>query len=48
MEILSDELLMDAYQAAMQFNLEPEFIQLLAAEIKRRQINPDSVRRITA
>nr|WP_183597314.1 sporulation histidine kinase inhibitor Sda [Paenibacillus phyllosphaerae] len=48
MEILSDELLLEAYHAAISFNLEPEFIHLLAAEIKRRQINPDNFRRITA
>jgi len=44
MEILSDELLLDAYHAAMQFSLEPDFINLLAAEMKRRQINPDNYR----
>ncbi|UVI31745.1 sporulation histidine kinase inhibitor Sda [Paenibacillus spongiae] len=47
MEILSDELLIDAYHAAIQLSLESEFIKLLAAEIKRRQINPDHYR-ITA
>ncbi|MCQ6558704.1 sporulation histidine kinase inhibitor Sda [Paenibacillus mendelii] len=47
MEILSDELLIDAYHAAIQFSLESEFIILLVAEMKRRQINPDNYR-ITA
>ena len=44
MEILSDELLVDAYHAAIQFNLDPEFIELLAAEMTRRHINPESYR----
>ncbi|MFD0715214.1 sporulation histidine kinase inhibitor Sda [Paenibacillus sp. GCM10027626] len=44
MEMLSDEQLVDAYHAALQFKLESDFIQLLAIEIERRQINPDNYR----
>ena len=47
MEMLSDELLVDAYHSAIKFKLDPDFIQLLAAEMMRRQINPDTYR-ITA
>ncbi|MGM0881936.1 MAG: sporulation histidine kinase inhibitor Sda [Bacillota bacterium] len=47
MELLSDELLIDTYYAAIQFKLEPEFIRLLALEMKRRQVNPEA-RKITA
>ncbi|MBW7476631.1 sporulation histidine kinase inhibitor Sda [Paenibacillus oenotherae] len=47
MEILSDELLVDAYRLALNYKLELDFIMLLAAEMKRRQINPDQYR-ITA
>ncbi|MFC4775601.1 sporulation histidine kinase inhibitor Sda [Paenibacillus sp. GCM10023252] len=47
MELLSDEMLVDTYHAAIQFNLEPEFIRLLIQELKRRQINPEASR-ITA
>jgi developmental checkpoint coupling sporulation initiation to replication initiation len=47
MEMLSDELLVDAYHMAIKIHLDAEFISLLAAEIRRRQINPDNFR-ITA
>lgn len=47
MEILSDDLLVDAYRMAVSYHLELDFILLLAAEMKRRQINPDHCR-ITA
>lgn len=47
MELLSDELLVDTYKAAIEYELDPEFIQMLKLELKRRQINPESVR-ITA
>ncbi|WP_274652461.1 sporulation histidine kinase inhibitor Sda [Paenibacillus humicola] len=44
MELLSDELLVDAYHSAIQYNLDADFIKLLAAEMIRRQINPDTYR----
>ncbi|MFC5652429.1 sporulation histidine kinase inhibitor Sda [Paenibacillus solisilvae] len=47
MEVLSDELLIDAYHSAILFDLEPDFIQLLSAEMIRRELNPD-LERITA
>jgi developmental checkpoint coupling sporulation initiation to replication initiation len=47
MEMLSDDLLVEAYYSAVQFDLEPEFIKLLAAEMIRRKLNPDTYR-ITA
>lgn len=40
MEILSDELLVDSYNLAVQLNLDPEFIRLLFAEIRKREIEP--------
>ncbi|MGO4370843.1 sporulation histidine kinase inhibitor Sda [Paenibacillus sp. YIM B09110] len=42
MELLSDEMLVDTYFAAIQYNLDQEFIRMLAMELKRRQVNPDS------
>lgn len=47
MELLSDEMLVDTYYAAIQFELEPEFIRMLAIEMKRRRLNPEAVK-ITA
>lgn len=44
MELLSDELLVETYMAAVQLNLDPDFIQMLIGELKRRQINPDKIR----
>ncbi|SEO18659.1 sporulation histidine kinase inhibitor Sda [Paenibacillus sp. OV219] len=41
MDQLSDELLLDAFQTANKYNLDQEFIQLLNAEINRRQINAE-------
>ncbi|MUT64317.1 sporulation histidine kinase inhibitor Sda [Paenibacillus sp. NEAU-GSW1] len=38
MELLSDELLEDTYFAAVQFELEPEFIYMLQLEMKRRKL----------
>ncbi len=40
MELLSDELLLETYDAAIQFALEPEFIDMLELELKRRQMSP--------
>ncbi|MDQ8733245.1 MULTISPECIES: sporulation histidine kinase inhibitor Sda [unclassified Paenibacillus] len=47
LELLSDEMLVDTYYAAIQFELEPEFIRMLAIEMKRRRLNPEAVK-ITA
>ncbi|SDX22838.1 sporulation histidine kinase inhibitor Sda [Paenibacillus sp. CF384] len=44
MDQLSDDLLLDAYDAAHKFELDPEFILLLRAELKRRQLNPENYR----
>lgn len=44
MELLSDELLIETYFNAIQFNLDYDFIKLLKGELKRRQLNPDSIR----
>ncbi|QAY68227.1 sporulation histidine kinase inhibitor Sda [Paenibacillus protaetiae] len=41
MELLSDELLIETLRAAIQYELDQEFIQMLQAELKRRQINSD-------
>jgi len=40
LKLLSDEVLIDAYAKAIQLKLDPEFIRLLAAEIKRRKLKP--------
>ncbi|WP_424766378.1 sporulation histidine kinase inhibitor Sda [Paenibacillus sp. sgz302251] len=47
MELLSDEMLVETYYAAIQFQLEPDFIRMLAVELKRRHVNPEA-RKITA
>lgn len=39
MELLSDELLIDTYFAAIEYKLEPEFIRMLAIEVKRRGVD---------
>ncbi|MFC3801926.1 Sporulation inhibitor A [Cohnella sp. OV330] len=36
--LLSDELLLEAYQHAVRLKLEREFVHLLHAEIRRRQL----------
>ncbi|MFF2091860.1 sporulation histidine kinase inhibitor Sda [Paenibacillus sp. NPDC058174] len=38
MELLNDELLEDTYIAAVQFELEPEFIYMLQMEMRRRKL----------
>jgi len=47
MELLSDEMLVDTYYAAVQFELEPEFIRMLAIEMTRRRLKPETIK-ITA
>jgi developmental checkpoint coupling sporulation initiation to replication initiation len=47
LELLSDEILIDAYLKALQLKLEPEFIRLLAVEIQRRELKP-ALRRLGA
>lgn len=42
MELLSDEMLVDTYFAAIEYNLDQEFIRMLAIELKRRQVNPET------
>lgn len=39
MEQLSDELLIDTYFAAIECKLDPEFIRMLAVEMKRRGVD---------
>ncbi|MFD0590757.1 sporulation histidine kinase inhibitor Sda [Paenibacillus sp. GCM10027627] len=39
MEQLSDDLLVDTYYAAIEFRLEPEFIRMLAVEMKKRGVD---------
>ncbi|WP_332262461.1 sporulation histidine kinase inhibitor Sda [Paenibacillus sp. GSMTC-2017] len=39
MDHLSDELLVDTYYAAIEFKLEPDFIRMLAIELKRRNVD---------
>ncbi len=43
MRQLSDHLLVDVYQRAILLNLDPEFIELLAIEIKRRNLQVSAV-----
>ncbi|RJX39346.1 sporulation histidine kinase inhibitor Sda [Paenibacillus pinisoli] len=42
MDTLSDELLVDTYYAAIEYKLDPEFIRMLAAEMKRRGVDLSS------
>ncbi|WP_306299342.1 MULTISPECIES: sporulation histidine kinase inhibitor Sda [Paenibacillus] len=39
MELLSDDLLIDTYFAAIEYKLEPDFIRMLAIEVKRRGVD---------
>jgi len=39
MELLSDDLLIDTYFAAIAYKLEPDFIRMLAIEVKRRGVD---------
>ncbi len=39
MRQLSDEMLIDTYYAAVKHQLEPDFIMLLFAELKRRKVD---------
>lgn len=36
--LLSDDLLLDAYQSAIRLQLEREFVRMLRSEIKRRKL----------
>ncbi|WP_371825331.1 sporulation histidine kinase inhibitor Sda [Paenibacillus soyae] len=38
MDQLTDELLVDTYYAAVEYKLEPDFIRMLADEMKRRGV----------
>lgn len=40
MDILTDELLVDTYHAAIEYKLDPDFIRMLAQEMKRRNMSP--------
>lgn len=39
MKLLSNEILLDSYLRALDLQLEPEFIDLLLKEIKRRKLH---------
>ncbi|MDF2834974.1 MAG: sporulation inhibitor [Paenibacillus sp.] len=39
MELLSDDMLIDTYFAAIEYKLEPDFIRMLAVEVKRRGVD---------
>jgi hypothetical protein len=36
--LLSDDLLLDAYQSAIRLQLEREFVRMLRSEIRRRKL----------
>jgi developmental checkpoint coupling sporulation initiation to replication initiation len=42
MRFISDETLIDSYYKALDLQLETDFVELLLAEIKRRQLNLDA------
>lgn len=42
MDLLTDELLVDTYYAAIEYKLEPDFIRMLADEMKRRGVELSS------
>ncbi|CAM4351682.1 MULTISPECIES: sporulation histidine kinase inhibitor Sda [Paenibacillus] len=44
MDIMSDELLLEAYHTAVKLKLDPDFIRLLAVELVRRGVKPDALR----
>ncbi|MDO7907051.1 sporulation histidine kinase inhibitor Sda [Paenibacillus sp. JX-17] len=39
MAMLTDEMLLDSYHMAIQLNLERDFIALLLAEIRKRELD---------
>lgn len=41
LKLISDETLIDSYYKALQLKLEPDFVDLLLAEIKRRNLKLD-------
>lgn len=43
MNKLPDELLLEAYAAAVKLKLDPDFIRMLAAEMARRNLKPGAV-----
>jgi developmental checkpoint coupling sporulation initiation to replication initiation len=47
LEMLSDEILIEAYIKALQLKLDPDFLRLLAAEMRRRKLDR-SVQRLGA
>lgn len=42
MEQLTDELLIDTYYAAIEYKLDPDFIRMLADEMRRRGVDLSS------
>lgn len=42
MDQLTDELLVDTYYAAIEYKLDPEFIRMLADEMRRRGVELSS------
>jgi developmental checkpoint coupling sporulation initiation to replication initiation len=42
MEHLTDELLVDTYYAAIEYKLDPDFIRMLADEMRRRGVELSS------
>jgi Sporulation inhibitor A len=48
MSVATNEVLIDAYQQAIELNLDPEFIEILLCEIQRRGLRPPVVHSRTA
>jgi developmental checkpoint coupling sporulation initiation to replication initiation len=44
MNMLSDDLLLESYFAAMKLRLDPNFIRMLAIEMMRRNMKPAALR----
>lgn len=45
MKVINDETLIDSYFKALDLQLESDFVELLLAEIKRRNLKLDTYRR---
>ncbi|MBD2845708.1 sporulation histidine kinase inhibitor Sda [Paenibacillus sp. IB182496] len=41
MHILSDDILVESYELALQLKLDPEFVQLLLDEMHRRSLSSE-------
>jgi len=44
MNLITDDLLLESYYAAVKLRLDPDFIRMLAIEMMRRNMKPSALR----